>query len=528
MSLLSKISVLILLLVAVGCNKMKEPLQWESDYTVPLAHGSLGMESLIPDSLLTLDVDSSIILKFEGNLLDMDFTEILVIPDTIIQDTFQAPFPTPIDFNPGQVFINIPDEHEVQLNGIYLTSTVIAKGTVDYELFSTVNGIVTYTYSIPSAKDWTGNSFTKSITVPAAQSGSSSMVAGSFDLSGYYLDMTGQSGVKFNTIETTINCKISESNSSAVSVSSADIIRVNNHFRDIVIDQAEGYFGQHELNTGLEYSTLNGFSKWISGAIDVEDLNVDLVVKNGLGVDLFFKLNELIAEGASNSVSLSHSLVGELISLSRATRYYDSIVPTLYSADLSATNSNIDDFLEVLPHELGYDLELEVNPLGNVSGYNDFYNRYAPMGIFIDASLPLSFIASDLTLEDTLQITLDDDAPINSLTIKLDLENGFPLAADLELAVLDGNDKIISRIFSPTLIESAILDQTGKVSEVSNSHHEIVISALDLQRLKEFGRMVLTLVFNTPGNDHVVIYDSYRLNYVLKADANVTVTVGNE
>lgn len=517
------IIILGIVLLTFGCKRSDESLSWNSDYTLPLVHGSLGVKDLIPDSLISLDVDSSIILTYEGKLLNLDLDEILKLPDTTILDTFQAPFPSPVNFSPGQVFLNVPEEQALQLSGIELSYAHIKNGLVAYELESSVQGIVTYTYEIPSATDWMGNIFSKSITVPAAPSGGTSSVSGTFKLDDYRLDMTGQNGVSYNKVLTNINCKISTSNNADVSVSSTDIIQVSNSFQELTIAQAEGYFGQHQISTGLEYVSFDGFNKWISGTLDIGDLEVDLIIKNGVGVDLFLQLNELIAEGSDKTVSLIHNTLGQLISLARPTRYNDSIVPTVHAIHLSESNSNVNEFLEALPKAIGYDLEAEINPLGNVSGYHDFYDVNAPVGVFISASMPLSLLAEDLTLEDTLAVGLEGVSGLNQLTLYVEVENGFPLDADIEIGVLDLNDKIISRVFSPTLIESGVLGADGKVSKSSVSNHKIVLNSKDIERIKASGKVVLTVKFNTPGNQRTVLYDSYLLDYNVKADANITI-----
>ncbi|CAG5078625.1 hypothetical protein [Parvicella tangerina] len=516
------------LIILLGCRKKEAPLSWNSGYMVPLVHGSLGIEDLIPDTLVSVDVDSSILLRYEGELLNLDLTEILTIPDTVMRDTFLVPFPSQVNLSPGQVFINIPEEQELALQGVSLSQAKLFSGTVDYQLESTVQGDVTYTYEIPSATDWMGNIFRKTITVPAASSGSVSLQTGSFSLDGYYLDMQGQSGVEYNKVLTTINCKIAESNSSDVSVSSSDKIIVANEFKDVVIEEAEGYFGQHTISTGLNFATFSGFSKWVSGSIDIEDLELNLTLKNGLGIDAFLRINQLLSQGVNSTVSLSHSIIGELITLSRASRYYDSIVPSVYETHLNASNSNVDNFLESLPQEVEYDIEVEVNPLGNVSGYNDFYDMDAPIGVFLDASMPLSLIANNLTLQDTLTIDLSGAASVNEVTLLLEIMNGLPLQANVEIGVLDANDKVVSRIFSPNVVPSALVGSDGKVSSSSSSEHEVLIDSQDMSRIRENGRLLLTVVFDSPGNQHVKIYNSYRLAYSVKADASITITTGDD
>lgn len=511
-------------MILASCSKDREPLVWTSDYSVPLFYGELGIASILPDTLIHENSDSSIVIKFEGNLFDFDLSEIVTIPDTVIRDSFAVAFPTPIQFAPGQSFINDPQEEVLQLGDVALKYVEIKSGKLKYELKSTIQGSVIYTYQIPSATDWQGNIFSKSVTVQAATSGSLQIVEGEFDLTGYFLDLTGTSGGSFNKVLTNINCKVDPSNTSSVPISSADKILISNEISGIVVQEARGYFGQHSIQTGAKIEDFSVFQKFISGGIEIDDLDVEVVLKNGIGVDVLAKINAFRSIRNGDIIALQNNIIGQLISLTRAMIINGDITPTEYDFSLNDQNSNIIDFLELLPLQLGYDLDLEINPLGNISGYNDFYNADAPMGIFLNAELPLSFIANELVIQDTLTIDISSLEQVNQLTLKFKMENGFPIEANVQLAVLDQNDHIIDRVFSPENIPSGILDQSGKVVDRSLSYNEVTLNAKNLERIRSNGKLILTVKFDTSNGQKVVIYSDNTLKYSVAADANITIS----
>ncbi len=57
------------------------------------------------------------------------------------------------------------------------------------------------------------------------------------------------------------------------------------------------------------------------------------------------------------------------------------------------------------------------------------------MELNMDIQLPLSIIANNLTLADTLNIDISDTTGINSVMLNINLENGFPLEAQIDLAI---------------------------------------------------------------------------------------------
>lgn len=513
-------------LAVLSCNKRDNPLTWNADWTAPLAHGQLTISDLLPDSLLVSNPDSSIQLVFNSDLYTLDFNDLVELPDTVLSDTFSLPLITPVSFSPGQVFINQPEENVLQTSGAQLTLLIVKSGKLNYTLESTVKGDVIYTYQIPSAIDANGVAFSKSVNVPAAGVGARSVVSGSFDLDGYTMDLTGTSGNTYNTILTSIDCKVNPNFATNVSVSSQDTIFISNKLASITIARAEGYFGQHSISTGMGSSTFSGLDMFSSGNISINELDVQLTIENGIGADALIEVLGVSSNNAAgNQIQLNHSIIGTTQQLNRAYQNGGAFYPSQLIFNLDETNSNITTMMSSLPNVIGYDFNVTINPLGNISGYNDFLDINSPLKLSLNANMPLNVLANNLTLVDTLDLNIADTSILNSMTLMIDMENGFPLNASVSMAVLDQNDKVTSYIFSPSQINSATVGMDGKVSSESSSYHELFISGKDMERIKAYGKVVLTVQFNSPSTVPVKIYDYYALKYDVKADANITISI---
>jgi len=175
--------------------------------------------------------------------------------------------------------------------------------------------------------------------------------------------------------------------------------------------------------------------------------------------------------------------------------------------------------LELLPDSIGYALSLELNPLGNVSAHNDFISSDAPMELNMDIQLPLNIIANNLTLADTLNIDISDTTGLHSAMLNINLENGFPLEAQIDFILLDQNNMIVSHILSPTLVPSAAVDGNGFVSAISSSTHQLTLNQKDFKTLIQNKKIVLKIIFNTPtSSDHIEIYDYYTFKFNVVAN----------
>ena len=517
---------LIPILILLSCKKREETIRWNIDVIAPAVNGELSIYDILPDSVLTSDMDSSVSISLGLNLFRLDLDSLVAIPDTSLRDTFALPFPFPVAVAPGQVFINQPEDNTINIGSAELIYVEIKSGTINYQLKSTIQGKIIYEYQIPVAIDANGNSFSQLVYVSAAEPGMTASTSGSFDLSGYSINLSGSSENSFNIIQTNVNIKVDPTNVTDVSASNQDTVYIRNELSNIKIDYAKGYFGNQSYTIGPERASLTAFNNLISGNLNIDQIDVNLELVNGIGADASIAFNSFTASNNSSEIALNHSVIGNNININRANMIGPTIYPYYYTTALNNSNSNIDDMLELLPDSIGYALSLELNPLGNVSAHNDFISSDAPMELNMDIQLPLSIIANSLTLADTLNIDISDTTGLHSVMFNINLENGFPLEAQIDFILLDQNNMVVSHILSPTLVPSASVDGNGVVSSISSSTHQLTLNQKDFNTLIQNNKIVLKIIFNTPiSANHIDIYDYYKLKFNVVANFEYGVVI---
>lgn len=509
-----------------SCKKEKQPLTWTTDNYFPVANGSLNFSSIVPDSLLSTQSDSSVHFKLEENLYTLNLDSIITIPDTSLTDTFAIPFSVPVTISPGQTFINQPADNLLAINDVELKNVYINDAVITYSLSSTIQGDVIYIYSLPSSADAGGLPFEQQVFVPAAPSGGHSHVSGSFHVTGYEVNLQGSTGNDVNILQTSINVKVSESNNGTVTVSQNDTLYVENSIQSIKIGSAEGYFGQFSSDFGPETSAFNMFNSIISGGINLTSVNADFIISNGVGADLGFQLNTLSAENTTGSVQFQNTLIGQTQHINRAYKTGTTIVPGIYQTTFNQNNSNIAYLIEMLPNQLSYAGSLSLNPMGNVSGGNDFIDEHSPLTVDLNMDIPLQLSVNQLTFQDTVGIVDSIFDQVNSLSLHIDLDNGFPLNAELHIGLLDQNNMLVEQVVSNNIIPKATYQQDLKHTFTTHSFHLFELTPYQVSLLKNNPNMVIKVKLDSDSSD-VTIYDYYKMNYKIDAYINNDISIGN-
>jgi hypothetical protein len=480
----------------------------------PLIYGDLTIKDLMKDSLLSSNPNNSIQLSFSTNLYKLDFESLVKVPDTTITNDYTIPFSAGITFSPGQTFITEPENITLNIDDVELTKLGIKNGKINYTLSSNIPAEIIYEYTISNAFNSQGLPFVRQLTVPAA-GGASSTISGNFDLTGYSIDLTGTNGNEYNTLSTLTNMKLSDSHSGDLLISNADSVKIENKITNLSIQYAEGYFGSQIIPTQNNSSEITQMNSIIDGTIDIEQLTVDLSIVNGIGADAAFTIQSLISKNSNTTIPLSHQLIGDENFINRASYNGGSISASEFSTSFNSSNSNIENWIENLPDSVLYGVDFELNPLGNVSGHHDFIDANSPFEVNMEVDMPLSFLANNLTLVDTINLSVENIEQVIKGKLNINIENGFPLEATLSLK----NTLSSEELFSPSPINSALIDNNGLVSQSVSSMHEITFSEESLALLKENNSLILVVKFNSPVSTNLIsIYDYYQLSFNVNSD----------
>ena len=529
---MKKSGYLILTLFAIlffSCRKESEKTFWDSHILAPLINANLGVNNLLPDSLLQSNPDSSLKIVYQGNFYNLTMDTLFKIPDTLIHQGFAIPFP--YTFSPGQqVVSNKLSETTYNLQGVQLRTATIKNGQVKYSIKSMIHEVTNFVYSIPCAK-LNGVPFSINVSVPAAIGNTPGVYSKTFDLSNYVFDLTGLNHTSINTISTSLSASVSPLGHDVL-VQPNDSLVIDNTFYNIFPYYTKGYFGENTFNTGSQNADFSLFNRLVGGSVKLEDVAINMKIENPIGLDSRIYINNLTSVNSRNgqNINLINSIIGSQININRATDNNGVVYPTVANFPLTTNNSNIKQMIENLPDKFSYQLKLTTNPLGNVSGSNDFIYSDKLLKVGLTMEIPLSIVAHNLTLVDTLNIDVANNKGLQNIksgAITLFAENGFPFDASLQFYFFNENNSITDSLFGYTnTIDEAPLNSNLKVIEKKLTKIIIPLSESKMNLLYVTKKIMVKVKFNTSLQpNYIKIYSDYSIGIKLVGDINYTIKV---
>ncbi|MCC6690692.1 MAG: hypothetical protein IT235_04095 [Bacteroidia bacterium] len=510
-----------------SCKKESSQPSWDLNILAPILKSSISINNLVTDTLLKSNADSSVKIVYNSDLINYNLDTIAKVPDTTVHLTFITPIPN-YNYSGGTLLLNSAQEIDFKLNNIYLNKAVIKSQFVRLYIENRIDSTVAFTYEVPCATNGVGHFILKDSV--AGKTGTTPAIYDTIlDFSGYTLDLTGINGTSTNAITTKMEAHIG-TNVSYVIIPHNDSLYVVNTAYNIKPSYARGYLGQTLIDVGPEESSFSLFNSVKSGILSLPQTKVTLNLENSVGVDARLKISKIssINSRTGTTVDLaSTSVINKSVNINRALETGNAASPVLPSTQtivLNSSNSNVGSFIGNMPDKLSYTMQVNVNPLGNASGSNDFifagYGIKAKMNI----EIPLSLVATKLTLSDTLMLDLSSitgQEKILNGNLYLYATNGLPLNATIQIYLLDKNlNKTDSLMVPPNnVIASALLDVTNKVKETVETKLTIPVSKEKIAKLVTTKKALVLAYFNTANQPNPVnIYNYYKLDFKLVAD----------
>ncbi len=531
---MKKIALLVLstvVLFIVSCRKDFEKPSWDTQILAPLINASLGINNLLPDSILQVNSDSSLKIVYENDIYKLDIDTLFKIPDTTIKTTYNLPI-TSYVFNPGQNVINsVNNETRYQIVDAELRTVIIKSGFVSYKVKSKIHEITNFSYSIPCAK-LNGVPFSINVSVPAAVGSVPGEYNQIFDLSGYVIDLTGVANNRVNTIYTSIIATINPAAAGPVTVLNTDSLIIENKFFDLIPYYAKGYFGNNTFNIGPETSNFDLFKRIVDGTLQLEDVNFTLKLENYIGLDARVYINNLssINTRTGTTINLSNSMIGAPININRAAESGTTVFPTYASFPLTTSNSNIKSMIENLPDKFGYQIQMITNPLGNISGSNDFVYYDKLLNAKMNMEIPLSLVASNLTLLDTVNFNISNGGGTNNIrsgSLTLFANNGFPFDASMQMYLLNDQNVVTDSIFGyVNTIDEAPINGAYRATGKKLTKIVVPLSEQKVSKLYNTKKAIMKIKFNTSAQpNYIKIYSDYKIDVKVVGDFNYTVQI---
>ena len=530
--MLSKLKILAICFSVIflfSCRKDFERPNWDVDMLAPLVKTSLNLGHILPDSVLITNPDTSLKIVYEESIFDVGVDSLFKIPDTTISNTYTVSANSSVA--PGNSFYSEAKEYTLNIsNGVGLNYAVIESGFIEVEIFSEIQENIIVEYIIPSAIK-SGDTLKLTETILAGTSSNPSHFVKQIDISGYELDLTGISKAEINTLVTRAVGTVDPNASAPAQLNFGDQVVFNNKLIDVVPYFVRGYFGNQVSN--YKDTTEIDVLRKISGGLDLDEVDLDISFKNGIGVDAQVVLNQFTTQNTSttNVSNLSHSVIGTPININRSTltNSIPEVNYTNYNIDVNTGNSNLDNLIEILPNQLIYDVDLTINPNGNISGNNDFVYKNHVLETNLKVEFPLSLIATNLALQDTISFSLPDETEtgrINNGTLFLYADNGFPFDANIQLAMYDEFDNFLQNLTVQSQILAAPVDGNLRVTTKKQSVLAIPLSNSDVDNLYNANKLLFTISFTTqPQSQFIKIYDGYEIDLQIVGDFSYNVNL---
>lgn len=343
---------------------------------------------------------------------------------------------------PTQDVINQDEGLTLDMNGAEIKYFKVKSGRLRIKVISTIQEDMSMVLSLPGTmKD--GKAFYQELSLPGPAGVGVATTEQIYDMSGYLLDFRGKNPDVTDTVNTfhQILRVTLDSSGRKLAVGLNDSIRLEYRLEGMKPEYAIGYLGNTLSRTGLDTTNFDLF-KGLDGDLTFKDVKLDFIFRNSIGAEGRLKLHHLKGQNIFNGRSqiLDADPLKDYVLVGKPEFKRDAYTETSFS--LGTSNSNIKEFLEVLPQKLEYDLETEVSPGGNINNYQDFVFDNSRMDVIMRLDVPISFAFGGLTLRDTQAVNfaeLGDMTRVKSATLFLDMTNYFPLDFDLDFQLFDKN-----------------------------------------------------------------------------------------
>lgn len=521
------VAFLLMVCLLTACRKERDKPTWDIDVLVPLVRTTFTIRDLVADSLLETDAQGNVTLVYRSDLFTVDLDTLLLAPDTNFVYRYALPIADSLNFPPGLNLFGQNDVQRFDLNEVELRRLDLRSGQLVLRMDNRVNSAIIGSLALPGAVFSDGSS-SITATVGAGTPSFPNHSTATRDLGGARFDLRGPTMNSVNTLQTILGAQL-DPNGSGAWVTADDSLIISANYEGLVPQYARGYFGQRTEEFGPDTNQLSLFDSFVSGTLDLDVATLKLSVENGFGADLRIRMREFqaINTRTGSSIDLQHAIFQGPINVNRAIDAGSAPIPSHYQTTIDQGNSNIDLFLESLADRVAYALDLEINPLGDISNGNDFLYHESDLKAQLDLEVPLRLIMNELTLQTISTPDLPGSSEGHALrtgTLRFFATNGFPMSARLELELIDAAGSVVSVIPVQGTVAPGILGANGIVTQRTQTKLEAVIDAGTMDELYSGVRVRSRVAFTTSDqSQHLRILDRYALDMQVTLEANYLV-----
>ncbi len=427
---------------------------------------------------------------------------------------------------PAQNLIDKKDEVEYYFGGAEFTQVKLKSGFIKLKAESTVEEAIVLDYSLPNSfkNGEPGTPLSKTWTVPPAKKGEKIFVEEMFPIGGYTIYFWGKSNLEnptFNHVYTELIARI-EYSGILRTLSLEDKIRVELGLVDLIPELIIGDPGRHELSSN-DTVGLKLFDN-ISGNLSLEDAKMNLNFYNSFGIETLLDVKEIKGQNTRNGKSLkliSSELLNPIL-LKKAVNN-PPLVAYEYDVVLDKSNSNLKQFLELMPNKLMPEIEAVVRPNGTIN-QNDFAFDVSELLVNIRFEMPLKFGLDNLTVAVNESVAFFSDEKVDNIKggqLILKLINDFPISGRIKMVFKDEMGEQLFELFSGDNYEMTAAEvdpQTNKTKAPIESELIATITKNQAKQLSQIKSVDLEVYLNTEDAKRHLMFSDYTINAKLISD----------
>ena len=462
----------------------------------------VGQTNYVSKDLSGYSIDNNIIANFiQLTLQEVDpMSQFILTPDTGIKIFFLIDniivSSVTMSFD-NQSLTNYETMIDLDLdNGEQIHNLELKTGKILYDISSSLNSNITFNLSLPSAS-LGEDSFQSQQTIFAGSEPSS----GEIDISGLVIDLTTDFNQPYNKIPLIFSVFLN-SGSDLITLTNEDFADINFSFSDLTIEFADGNFGDYEIDLGGDIVDidLQIFDDFDSGLI-LDDPQFIIRVFNSVGV------------GASINAGLnafSPNLENAIFNFNELIDSPNSFGDTIEQIwNYNKNNSSIDEIIALPPQQIEYFGSANLN--GNNSQSVNFIGSDSKMTLGVEVDFPMSLNIANISLKDTIVIDeLENVEKIESLSLIMNIDNGFPLDTKLDLFLRDSISNLNLDTLEIANFSSGIIDQDGYLIDSFFSENQLDLNQEEIINFSKSNELVLDVTLNTDENQSIRLYSDYE------------------
>jgi hypothetical protein len=520
------LSVFLLLLILWGCRK-PSGTNWDVDMALPVAHSRLNISNYVSDTLISADSTGLLHVLVNQEVASLLLDSLLNLPSTSIADTLMSPFQATL--NPGEPLPLTP-KSDVRFDidgGVEIAFADIREGMLTVDFSNQVTEPLDLVYRIPSAtRD--GQVLEVRETVPPGEHS----LKKSYDLSGYRLNMRGENGNTYNTLVQAYTIALNpQSPKVVVPQGKGAIIELS--FSRIVPEYVEGYFGQSTFDITSDTTDFGVLNNFKADNFMLSEATMQFRILNEFGADFRASLSGITSINSVNasSVTLTHDRLAR-IPINWPTRVGGAVKASTTTILFNSANSNIVPFISNFPDRISYQGSVSINPppAGDAVGHTNYAYYGKGIRILADVDIPVKFRADRFRLESVAETDFRNSTQLDNIrsgNIIIDVNNGFPFSAHLQIYMRDENQVIIDSLFTTgSTIGAAYLDGANKVTAPSSTALYVPVNQAKAGNLRRCRSLkIISSLIMPPYPPDVAIYEDYEFEVKIRAEVSYNVGI---